>query len=76
VSPDGRGIALSVTSLLSIGRTPDAVAVLRAVDGAEVFRTYFPTYTRASVAFPGPGWFVYTDLDGVHVLTVPGGAAG
>lgn len=71
VSPDGRFIALSVTSGLSIGATPDAVYVLSAADGAEVFRKYFAKHTRSSVAFLGPGWFVYTDIGGVNVLRIP-----
>ncbi len=70
VSPDGRWIALSVTSTLSIGSTADAVSVVRVADGAEVFRKYLPKYTRSSVAFGDAGRFVYTDLDGVEVLAI------
>jgi hypothetical protein len=58
--PAGRWIALSVTSQYSIGGTEDSVYVLRASDGAEVFRRFFPKYTRALVAFPGPARFAYT----------------
>lgn len=71
VSPDGRFIALSVTSGLSIGSTQDAVYALDTATGAEVFRKYFPKYTRASLAFPGPRRFLYTDLGGVNVLRIP-----
>ncbi len=71
VSPDGRFIALSVTSGLSLGSTQDAVSVLSTADGSEVFRKYLPKYTRSSVAFLGPEWFVYTDLGGVNVLRIP-----
>ncbi len=70
VSPDGRWIALSVTSTLSIGATADAVSVVRVTDGAEVFRKYLPKYTRSSVAFGDAGQFIYTDLDGVEVLAI------
>jgi len=70
VSPDGRWIALSVTSALSIGSTADAVSVVRVTDGAEVFRKYLPKYTRSSVAFGDAGQFIYTDLDGVEVLAI------
>jgi len=70
VSPDGRWIALSVTSGLSIGSTRDAAYVLGTADGREAFRKYFPKYTRSSLAFLGPGRFVYTDLEGVNVLEV------
>ena len=70
LSPDGRWIALSVTSGLSIGSTPDAVYVLRAGGGPEAFRRYFPKYTRASVAFAGDGLFVYSDLRGVNVVRI------
>jgi hypothetical protein len=71
VSPDGRFVALSVTSGLSIGSTQDAIYVLDTATGAEVFRKYFPKYTRAGLAFPGPRWFLYTDLGGVNVLRIP-----
>jgi hypothetical protein len=70
VSPDARWIAVSVTSGISIGSTPDAVFVIRAADGAEVFRKYLPKYTRSSVAFPDSGRFVYTNLEGVNVLKI------
>lgn len=71
VSPDGRFIALSVTSALNIGSTQDAVYVLSTADGHEVFRKYFPKYTRSTVAFLGANRFVYTDLGGVNVLRIP-----
>jgi hypothetical protein len=70
VSPDARWIAVSVTSGISIGSTLDAVFVIRAADGAEVFRKYFPKYTRSSVAFPDSGRFVYSNLEGVNVLKI------
>jgi hypothetical protein len=69
-SPDGRFIAVSATSSLLIGSTPDAVFVLRAADGSEALRRYFPKFTRGSVAFADAGHFVYTDLTGVNVLRV------
>jgi hypothetical protein len=69
-SPDGRFIAVSTTSSLSIGSTPDAVFVLRATDGSDAFRRYFPKYTRSNVTFAGVDRFVYTDLAGVNVLRV------
>jgi len=67
-SPDGRWIAVSVTTTLSIGSAPDAVYVVRAADGTEAFRRYLPRYARAGVAFASHGRFVYSDLDGVNVL--------
>jgi hypothetical protein len=70
VSPDRRRIAVSVTSSISVGSTPDAVFVVRVADGAEVFRRYLPKYARARVAFPDPNRFVYTDLEGVNVLEI------
>jgi hypothetical protein len=73
LSPDGQWIALSITSTLSLGSTPDVVAVLRVADGSEAFRRYLPKYTRASVAFPDARRFVYTDLEGVRVLKIPDG---
>ena len=69
-SPDGRWIAVSATSALSIGSTPDAVYVLRAADGSEGFRRYLPKYARAGVAFAGPDRLAYGDLDGIAILKV------
>src|SRR5262249_13168328 len=70
VHPDGRLIALSVTTSLSIGDVRDAVYVLRAADGAEVFRRYLVRYARSSVLFPAADLFAYTDWDGTRATTV------
>ena len=75
VHPDGRLIAISVTTSLSIGVVRDAVYVLRTRDGAEVFRRYLVRYARSSVLFPTRDLFAYTEWDGtraaVIVLRIP-----
>jgi hypothetical protein len=67
----GKWIAVSVSSDLMIGKTRDAVYVLSAAHGEEVFRKYLPPFNRSSVAFLDGGFLAYSDLDGVHVLRVP-----
>jgi len=70
-NPSGSLIAISVTTNLSIGNTPDAVYVLRAADGSEVFRKYLPRYSRSNVVFPSDDLFAYS-VDGTTiVLHVP-----
>lgn len=69
--PSGRFIAVSTTTTLSIGRTPDAVYVLRAKDGTEAFRRYLPRYTRSSVVFFDGGLFGYSEGGRTHVLRLP-----
>ena len=75
VSPDGRYIAVSVNTTLSIGDLDDAVFVIRTSDGAEVFRRYLKVYTRSAVAFLGGECFAYTESrdrpDGLRVLKIP-----
>jgi hypothetical protein len=73
IAVDGAGqwVALSATSQYSIGNTPDSVYVIRAADGREAFRQYFPKYTRATLAFPAPDLFAYAGLDGVEVFRLP-----
>ena len=45
-NPSGSLIAVSVTTNLNIGNTRDAVYILRASDGSEVFRKYLARYSR------------------------------
>jgi hypothetical protein len=75
VHPGGRFIAISVTTSLSIGSVADSVYVLRAADGAQVFRRFLPRYARSSVAFQGDDLFAYTEWDGARaallVLRLP-----
>lgn len=66
----GRFIAISVTTSLSIGSVADSVYVLRAADGAQVFRRFLPRYTRSTVAFPRDDLFAYTEWDGAHARIV------
>ena len=67
-------IALSMTGTVSLGDIHDAVVVLRAADGAEVFRRFLPRYTRTAVAFVDGGRFAYSDWVGqraeVRVLRI------
>lgn len=66
----GRLVAVSVGTSLNIGKAQDAVYVLRASDGQEVFRKYLPAYMRSPVAFLAGGYFAYSDRRGVRVLRV------
>jgi len=70
VDPSGSLIAVSETTMLSIGRAPDVVYVLRARDGQEVFRRYLPRYSRSSVTFFGARHFAYSDGASTHVLNI------
>jgi hypothetical protein len=69
VDPGGTYVAVSTTTNLNIGNIKDAVFVLRASDGQEVWRRTLPRYARASVAFLSERWFAYTDWDGLHATT-------
>lgn len=66
----GKLVAVSVGTSLNIGSAQDAVYVLRAADGQEVFRKYLPAYMRSPVAFLAGGYFAYSDRQGVRVLRV------
>ena len=68
VDEEGKRIAVSVTTGLNIGSAQDSVYILNAADGTELFRKYLVRYARTPVAFLSPGYFVYSDLTGVHVL--------
>jgi len=67
----GKWIAVSVGTSLNIGKAHDAVYVLSAADGREVFRKYLPPYSRSPVAFLEPHFFVYSDQSGVRVVHTP-----
>jgi hypothetical protein len=69
LAPGGRYVAFSTTTTLSIGQIRDSVFVVQTDTGTEVFRRYFPTYTRSTVGFVN-GSFVYSDIYGTHVLTM------
>lgn len=66
----GRYIAFSTTTDLNIGDTRDTVVVLRAADGAEIFRRYLPAYNRTGVVFLGEEYFAYSDSGTTHVLRI------
>jgi hypothetical protein len=74
VDSTGALIALSMTGIVSLGDIHDAVVVLRAADGAEVFRRFLPRYTRTAVAFLDAERFAYSDWVGqraeVRVLRI------
>ena len=69
-SPDGRYLAIAMANTVSIVDTRDAVYVLRAADGAEVFRRRLPKGTWPSVAFAGADRFLYSDGGGVSVSAI------
>ena len=60
VDPGGRYIAVSVATGLSIGSTKSAVFVLTTADGGELFRRYYPTFSRSRLAFLGPDYLAMT----------------
>ena len=73
--PQGKYIAVSVNTNLSIGNIDDAVYVFRTDNGEEVFRRYMPAYSRGSVAFLGSAYFAYSESEDrahrVRVLRIP-----
>ena len=76
VDPDGAYIAISETNAIRDNNVQDAVYVLRARDGKEVWHRHLPRYARSSLlAFLGEKLFAYTDSDGTHptvrVLQIP-----
>ncbi len=60
VAPDGRHIAFSLESRLSIGEIDSAVVLLRSTDGRELYRRYHPQFTRTRLAFLGNDAFAMT----------------
>ncbi len=72
----GRFAAVSSTTGLNIGSTPDKVLIVDTVDRSVVLRKTLPRYTRTQVAFLGEGHFAYSDFDGerstVRVLRIGG----
>ena len=73
VDAAGRYIGLSVGGRYSLGGVRDSVYVLRAADGSEAFRRYFPEYARPNVKFIGSDYFVVTEPAErlLRVLRVP-----
>jgi hypothetical protein len=75
VDPDGAYVAISETNAIRDNIVKDAVYVLRASDGKEVWHRNLPSYTRSSLAFLGEKLFAYTDSEGAHstvrVLQIP-----
>lgn len=66
VHPDGVLVAVSTTTQLNIGSIDDAVFVLDARDGSEVFRRALPAYARSEVAFLARTTLAYTEWDGTR----------
>ena len=75
VDPDGRYIAVSVATNLRIANAKSAVFLLRAADGGELFRRYFPAFSGSRLAFLGTDYLAMTrNEDGqsfVDVYRVP-----
>ena len=73
----GHNITLVCATNGDVGEGRGVVFVLRARDGAEVYRRYFRQYTRTRMAFLGPRHLAVTraDLDQgggwIEVLQVP-----
>ena len=60
VDPDGRYIAVSVATSLRIGSAKSAVFLLRAADGGELFRRYYPAFSGSRLAFLGTDYLAMT----------------
>lgn len=75
VDPDGAYVAISESNAMRGNYFQDAVYVLRASDGKEVWHRNLPSFARSSLAFLGEKSFAYTDSDGAHttvrVLQIP-----
>jgi hypothetical protein len=69
LSTGGKFVAFSTTTELNIGSIADTVLIMRASDGADVFRKTLPAYARSHVAFLGERHFAYTDIAGVTATT-------
>jgi len=67
----GRYVAVSTSTTLSIGEVRDAVFIINAADGREVFRRFLPKYSRTNVVFLGSEYFAYSDANTVHVVRIP-----
>jgi hypothetical protein len=76
--PAGRYVAYSTTTTLSVGSVPDAVALLRATDGSDLWRRQLPRFARAQVALFGDH-FAWSDSTSVpprvRVLRLPANPA-
>jgi hypothetical protein len=68
---DGRYIAFSTSTTLSIGDVRDTVVILRVADGREVFKRFLSRYSRTNVVFIGREYFAYSDGTTTRVLRVP-----
>src|SRR6185369_12677937 len=64
IDPQGRWIALSTSTIYSLGGVHDDVIIFSISDGREVFRDSLPTYTRSDVVFVGSSELAYTSWDG------------
>lgn len=73
-SPDGQLIAVSVGPNVRVGSIRDAVYVLRADNGEDVYRRYFQPHRRSLPAFLGTEFLAITVMDGrlprVDVLNI------
>jgi hypothetical protein len=70
VDPDGRLIALSISTALNIGSFGDKVLVIQAEDGGTVFQESLRRYARSEVAFLASRFFAYTRNREVRVLRI------
>jgi len=66
VDPDGAYVAVSESNAILDNIAGDAVYVLRASDGREVWHRNLPRYARSALAFLGEKLFAYTDSDGAR----------
>ncbi len=64
VNPDGKLIAVSTSPSVSLGNIADAVFVLEAADGSEIYRRTLPTYSRSNVQFIGNDYLAMYEFEG------------
>jgi hypothetical protein len=64
VNPAGDLIAVSTSPSVSLGNIADAVFVIKAVDGSEIYRRTLSTYSRSNVQFIGNDYLAMYEFEG------------
>jgi len=64
VNPSGELIAVSTSPSVSLGSIADALFVIKAADGSEIYRRTLPTYSRSNVQFIGNDYLAMYEFEG------------
>lgn len=64
VNPSGDLIAVSTSPSVSLGSIADALFVIKAADGSEIYRRTLPTYSRSNVQFIGNDYLAMYEFEG------------